>query len=134
MGKKKKVFLAALIFMAFVFSMLVGAAWAKRRAKSAPAERIEVVRITVRTTGFEPKEIQYPNRPFLLAVDNQSGLEKLTLEMYREVGNDRNKIQELKLSLRSLRKREITNLNPGSYVLKEANHADWICRITITPK
>src|SRR5438477_13099256 len=86
MGKKKKVFLAALIFMTFVFSMLVVAAWAKPRAKSAPVERIEVVRITVRTTGFEPKEIQYPNRPFLLAVDNQSGLEKLTLEMYREVG------------------------------------------------
>lgn len=28
---------------------------------------------------------------------------------------------------------EVLNLPPGKYVLKERNHPDWVCRITITP-
>src|SRR6266850_6509985 len=42
-----------------------------------PKERVEMIQITVRPTGFEPSEIEYSSKPFLLAVDNQSGMENL---------------------------------------------------------
>ena len=140
--KQKRVCWLTLTVVAFLLSTLVlVVAQTRRRAQAprqghAPEVRIEVVRITVRSTGFEPTEIKYPSKPFLLAVDNQSGLDNLTLTLYRADTEDkaRAKIHDLAVSLKSLRKQEITELGPGRYVLKEAKHPNWTCRITITPQ
>lgn len=104
------------------------------KASIEPSERVEVVPITVLSTGFEPNEINYPSKPFVLAVDNQSGLENLALALHREDDKDRVKIRDLQLSLKSLRKRQLTDLKPGRYVLTELNHPNWTCLITITTK
>ncbi|HEX5705103.1 MAG TPA: hypothetical protein VFX97_18030 [Pyrinomonadaceae bacterium] len=132
--RKQKAIFAAVFSLIAVVSTLVVTIWLKRGTNSAPPPRIEVIQITIRPTGFEPSDLQHPSQPFLLSLDNQSGLDNLTLEMYREAGPSLTRIYESKLSLRSLRKREIQDLEPGSYVLKEANHPRWACRITITPK
>ncbi|MFY9619574.1 MAG: hypothetical protein WAM70_16860 [Pyrinomonadaceae bacterium] len=132
--RKQKAIFAAVFTLIAVVSTLVVTIWLKRGTNSAPPPRIEVIQITIRPTGFEPSDLQHPSQPFLLSLDNQSGLDNLTLEMYREAGPSHTRIYESKLSLRSLRKREIQDLEPGNYVLKEANHPNWACRITITPK
>lgn len=99
-----------------------------------PSIQVQAVRITIRPTGFEPNEITYPARPFLLAIDNQSGLDQISLQLEQVVAvGPPQSVHNTVLSLRKSRKREITNLPPGQYVLKEANHPTWLCRITINP-
>lgn len=94
-----------------------------------------MVQITVRPTGFEPAEIAHSNKKFLLAIDNQSGAENLAVQLLEEDerGNLRAKLRDFGLSLKSLNKRELTHLPPGRYVLREVNHSEWACHITITP-
>lgn len=101
-----------------------------------PKERVEMVQITVRPTGFEPAEIEYPPKPFLLAVDNQSGMDSLELELFQEEreGKTRAKIRDLSMSPTSFSKREITVLKTGRYVLREVSHPDWVCHVTIGPE
>lgn len=98
---------------------------------TSPHERVEVVRITIRPTGFEPSEIVRPAGPFLLVIDNKSGLEDINLQIQRLTGGRRDKLHDIKVSLKQLRKAEITNLPVGQYELTEATHTDWICRVTI---
>ena len=94
-----------------------------------------MVQITVRPTGFEPSDIAHPNKKFLLAIDNQSGAENLALQLLEEDehGNARAKLRDFGLSLKSLNKRELIHLPPGRYVLREVNHPEWACHITISP-
>jgi len=103
-------------------------------AKRDHGESVEMVQITVRPTGFEPAEIEYPSKPFLLAVDNQSGLENLDLELMEQDsnGNSHSRIRDLKMSLKAMSKREMTSLKPGLYALREANHPEWSCLIKIS--
>ena len=86
--------------------------------------------ITIRQTGFDPAEIKRAPEDFLLAVDNKSGLSQLTLRITREDGF---RVRELRLSPERFKVREKINLPPGEYLLTEADHADWLCRLTITP-
>ncbi len=97
--------------------------------------RVEVIRITVRPTGFEPSEISYPAKPFVLAFDNQSGLETLELKLESVAGNSaRAVLREVKMPKGRLRNSGVTSLHPGRYVVEEARHPEWSCRITITPQ
>jgi hypothetical protein len=83
--------------------------------------------LTLRPTGFDPSEITQTTGAFLLAVDNKSGLERITLRVTREDGTrvtsmtSRNKL------------REKIDLAPGRYVITETDHENWTCRLTITP-
>lgn len=102
---------------------------------SAPAlsqsqTQVRAERITIRPTGFDPTEITRAQGRFMLAVDNQSGLDTLTLRLAREGGN---RVREMRLSPEQSNWREKVNLPPGNYLLTEASHANWLCRITITP-
>lgn len=96
----------------------------------APAESVETELVTITPTGFEPSEITRPRGKFLLAVNNRTGLEEINLRLGREAGN---KLREVKLRGGKLRSGTFEDLPPGRYVLTEAGHPDWVCRITITP-
>lgn len=101
---------------------------------SESPQRIEVVRITVRPTGFEPNEISYPDKPFLLAIDNQSGSPALALKLEFIAGNsERTIIRNVTLSRGRLRDTGLISPHPGRYVLTETQHPEWSCRITISP-
>lgn len=100
-------------------------------SQNSSVSHIDVVRITAVPTGFEPNEIERPTGPFLLAFDNQSGLEDVTMQLRRVEGNNHTNLRELKVSLKQLRKREVITLPPGRYEMTEANHSNWVCHITI---
>lgn len=85
--------------------------------------------LTIRPTGFEPAAITRPPGEFLLVINNRSGLEEVNWSLDRETGG---KVRELKISGGKLRSGNFQDLPPGRYVLTEANHPEWICRITIT--
>jgi hypothetical protein len=95
--------------------------------------RLESEHVTIRPTGFEPAEITRPAGRILLAVNDRSGLGSLDLRVDMEplqrlfevrVPRDTNGRHEW---------RQVLTLMPGHYVLTEASHPDWVCRITVTP-
>jgi hypothetical protein len=98
------------------------------QGNSAQKERFEAEIITIRPNGFEPSEITRPKGRFILAVDNRSGVEEVTLRLDRETGN---REREVRVHRKKLDWREVFDLNPGRYTLTEANHPNWVCHITI---
>jgi hypothetical protein len=93
--------------------------------------RIETELVTIRPHGFEPQEITRPADPFFLAVENRSGLEEVTLRLDLMGGS---RLKEVNVPRKKLDWRDAFDLPPGSYVLTEANHPEWVCNITITAK
>jgi hypothetical protein len=84
--------------------------------------------ITITRRGFEPAEITRAAGRFILMVENRSGLEEVTFRLDQENGS---RVYEVALPQEKPDWSEVVDLQPGVYVLTEANHADWLARITI---
>jgi hypothetical protein len=115
-----------------VFAMKAGDWFAKpgssgRPAVSSPEARL----ITFQPYGFEPSEVTLKAEPFLLAVDNRSGVHEPVFRVDRVAGD---RLHEVRMAKGRLAWRQLVNLSPGDYVLTEATHPDLVCRITITPR
>ncbi len=102
-----------------------------RTQSSSEADRLEAVVISLRARGFEPAEITRPRGRFILVVSNKSWLEEVELRLEREDGS---RVREVRRRRNKPNWREVVDLPPGQYVLKEANNPGWACRITITPR
>lgn len=100
-------------------------------AQNKDSERIEAERITLRQSGFEPREISRPHGRFLLAFDDRSGLEDVTLSLSRQTGE---RMREVRFDKNKERWRETLNLAPGRYQLSVTNHPEWVCSLTITAR
>lgn len=96
--------------------------------RAAPSSRLPVVRITIRPTGFDPAEVTLPRGRFLLAVDNRSGLDELTFRLDREGAG---RLHEVRMTREQLGWRKVLDPPPGVYVLTEAGHPDWVCRVRV---
>lgn len=98
--------------------------------QSERRDRVEGEVITVLPTGFQPSQITRPRGQFLILVDNRSDSDDLTLRLISVAGP---MLREMK---QTREKKIVTHLEdspPGEYLLTEASHPDWVCRITITP-
>ena len=91
----------------------------------------EVELITITPRGFEPKEITRREGPFVLAVENRSGLQGVQLRIDRDAGP---RLHDAPFPRARHDWHAPTNLTPGRYVVSEAYNPDWSCVITITPK
>ena len=122
-----------------ILLLLVSAALILAHFKRAPSAAATVVQgpqapvqaelITVTPTGFEPSELTRPKGRFLLAIDNQSGLDEVEFYFERENAGRVN----VPLSRRGkIAWREIVDLTPGTYILRATHDESWRCRITIT--
>lgn len=98
---------------------------------SFPGERPQVLLITLRPWGFEPSAITKSHSRLVLRVDNRSGLREMSLQLDRWGGN---RVKEVRIPFQKLDWSEEVELPPGQYELREANHPDWTCGITITPR
>ena len=96
-----------------------------------PPAKLEAERLTLKPSGFEPGEITRPAGRFLLAVNDRSGQEGIAFVLSRQNGE---RVHEVRMrdTGRKHEWRRVVNLPPGSYLLSEANHPEWVCRITIT--
>ncbi len=114
----------ALIFAHFKRATSEAATMVQGRQAPVQAELI-----TVTPTGFEPSELTRSKGRFLLAIDNQTGLDEVEFYFERETAGRVN----VPLSRRGkLAWREIVDLTPGTYLLRATNDESWRCRITIT--
>lgn len=93
--------------------------------------RLEAERITLRPTGFEPAEITRPAGRFLLAVNDRSGEESITLLLVR---GPTNLVSEARIRERPRKYewRQVVNLPAGRYELRTAENPEWRCQITLT--
>jgi hypothetical protein len=78
----------------------------------------------VRATGFDPDELTVSSGRYLIVVQNRSGLRDLTFRFERETGERLHEVRPQGLNW----KRQF-ELQPGTYILSEANHpgVKWRC-------
>jgi len=96
----------------------------------AAQTRIEVELLNLHPSGFQPDAITRPPGRFLLVVNNLTGKdEDLTLRLDRETGGT---LLLGQVPRDKRRWRDVVDLPTGRYLLTEANHPEWVCRITIT--
>jgi hypothetical protein len=91
----------------------------------------EALPISLRAGGFSPSEVSRPAGDYYLSVNNLSRVPDLILRLDRE---KEGRVKESKTSREKTYWREHVHLTPGTYVLTEASHPDWVCRITVTAR
>jgi hypothetical protein len=92
---------------------------------------VESLMITLRTFGFEPKEITRKAGRFFIKVENVSGFREVRLRLDREAGS---RLRDSHLQKGKFNWKDVVDLTPGVYLLTVANKPEWVCRITITPR
>lgn len=97
----------------------------------SPATRIQSHVITLRPGGFDPPEVIWQKGQFFLMINNRSNVNEITLLLERQSGG---RVKEIKSRMRKERSAGVFDLPPGDYLLTEANHPQWICRIKISPQ
>ena len=95
------------------------------------SDRLEAELLVLRSDGFTPNEITRPMGRFLLALQNHSNEEELSLVLKQETGAS---VREVRLARRQSKFKELLQLPVGKYVLFDTNHPNWTCTITITPQ
>ncbi len=96
------------------------------------ATRVETELVTIHPYGFDQSEITRPAGRFFLVVDDRSGLESVSLDIRAEASSSA--LRGVSFSREQTDWDELFDLQPGSYLLTEANHPDWVCHLTITAK
>ena len=91
--------------------------------------QVEMLPITLRAGGFVPGEITKPSGEYILSISNQSDVPDLVLWVGRENGE---KMHEGKASRRKPYWRQQVSLTPGTYLIGEEGHPEWVCRINVT--
>lgn len=98
-------------------------------------EPITAETLTLTPAGFFPREFKHPKGRFILVVNNRTGESEINLTLSRDKGN---KVLEKQKDAKVLRRQpdwnDIVDLAPGDYVLTEASHPKWECRMTITAR
>ncbi|MDQ3804283.1 MAG: hypothetical protein M3416_10680 [Acidobacteriota bacterium] len=91
----------------------------------------EALVLTLRPEGFEPAEVTVAEGQHLLVVTNRAGLDEFVLRLEREGAGPE---QEAKPPKYKRGWKRLLPLARGTYVLTEAAHPEWQCRITVTPR
>lgn len=97
---------------------------------SVSSQQLQVERITITSTGFDPEEITRPAGQVMWAIDNRSGFDEVWIRIDREGGE---RWIDVRVGRNKLDWRKKIALPPGRYRLTEYNHPDWLCQINITP-
>lgn len=92
-------------------------------------KRIEAELISIRPGGFEPTQITRPKGPFLLAIENRSGLKQIEFQLDVEGGA---RLVQMRRSWERSDWNQVIDPPAGRYVLTESNHPNWKCTIKIT--
>jgi hypothetical protein len=102
-------------------------------AQGGPNPKLtNVAHIAISPLGFDSKVITMPHAPFFLLVENRSGVGGVSLRVDRIDGASGN-IRAKNVSREELDWSDFFDLPPGNYLLSEAGHPDWQCRITVNP-
>jgi hypothetical protein len=106
-------------------------------ALSSVPSPLEVEVVTVRPTGFEPSQITRPPGPYILLIENRSGLDYVTLNLsYLTVPSNPltkafpTSIFQVQMPRGQMDWTTVIPGTPGQYSLKESNHSNWSCSVS----
>lgn len=123
------VFPALLPFDGFTSPLPAEAVAAPHAPAVIDSQGVEAEVITLRPEGFDPPEVSRPAGRVLFVVDNKSGAEEVVLRLDAADGS---RLHEARARRNTRALRRVVNLQPGAYTLTEADHPEWVCRITVT--
>jgi len=86
--------------------------------------------ITLSPNGFEPRTFTHSVGPFALIFLDRTRLDGISLSFE---GDSRTLLRRSIVEKRKPERIDTYDLPPGHYVLREENHPEWLCEITITP-
>lgn len=89
----------------------------------------EALPIQLKAGGFVPREISKPKGDYFFSIQNTSGQDEILLRLERTNGE---RVHEVNLNKQKRSWRKLVHLAPGTYLITEANHPTWVCRISIT--
>lgn len=95
----------------------------------SPERALVAIPIMIKPGGFVPREINRPHGDYFLSVTNASGVADIKLRFGRENGE---RLKEADVKKERPGWRTSVRLTPGTYLLTEADHPNWICRFIIT--
>jgi hypothetical protein len=110
------------------FAVAVGLSPAPARAAAGASESVPPLILVLTSTGFAQDTIEVPAGDVDLTIRNGSGADLLTFNVTQAVLGI-NQSFEVRLGARVSRR---VNLKPGEWVITEANHPDWTCRVVVT--
>ena len=112
----------------FVGHNATAANQAEKNSPSGSEKTLSTRVLVLNIDGFEPAEVIWEKKEFLLVIDNHTAITDLTFQLNREHGA---RVKEIKMNMRKQRTAGVFDLSPGQYVLTEVNHPDWVCRISV---
>lgn len=92
-------------------------------------QKRDVAYIEIGSRGFIPQHLTHPAGKIIMNVRNFTDY-KINLILEKQGGST---LKNLTLYETTVRWREVVEYAPGEYVLRDANHPGWVCRISITP-
>ena len=101
-----------------------------------PTEDLSVELVTIHPYGFEPDELVLSKGRFLLAIDNRSRLDQLSVQLLSPGAAEGTFVrsQVTRMPRGNVNWNRLVDLPPGEHVLTEENHPEWACKITIREK
>jgi hypothetical protein len=94
----------------------------------AQTEEKKVELIKIRSAGITPTQITRAAGVCAFAIDNESGVSEITLYLDRADGE---RVHEIVIPKGVPNWGAEVDLPAGNYTLKEANHPQWSCQITV---
>lgn len=98
---------------------------------SSEKEEMEAEVVAIRRGGFEPKELTRSRGPFLLVVDNRSGVEISAFEIRHEDGSLRH---SMRARAHKISWQQVLDLPPGHYLLQAPEYLNITCLLNITAR
>lgn len=146
-SRRRSVIAAASLAAACLVGLSVASAGVFRRAarpaaataptgqqSQAQGPHVEAELITFRLSGVDPAEIRRPPGPFILAVENMSGIDLGALRLDPEQDTARpsaRALAEAHMPRERLNWTQPLDLPPGAYTLRRADDPTHACRIVI---
>jgi hypothetical protein len=92
-----------------------------------PTSVREAFLITITPDHIQPAQLTSSEGFFIIAIENRSGLENLSLRMTSKEGL----IHQTDMPLLKTMWTGEFHLSKGTYELRESSHPDWVCTITV---
>jgi hypothetical protein len=90
-------------------------------------QSMEVIVVSLTPEGFVPREVYFPRKRFVLAINNRTGLKETALELFWEKTN---KMQGKQLGRETMNLQWELELQQGAYELHDTNHSNWVLTLT----
>lgn len=109
------------------------------RRSPAPAavqasDDTQVTLVTLTPRGFDPTEVIISQKRFVLAIDNLSQLNAVSIRFSQATGNPAAPLavlQQMQMARTRVNANTFYELSPGEYWLTEDGHPNWRCKFTV---